>query len=71
MDEELLPAYLPETDFFARIHVFTNNSGSRADIWDIKLIGRIDTSKGMDNLKLFSQGWCAYRSIYISMNDFH
>lgn len=56
MDEELLPAYLPETDFVARVHVFTNSSASRADIWDITLIGRIDSSKGMDNLKVFTQG---------------
>lgn len=57
MDEELLPAYLPETDFYGRIHVFTNNSELTVDnMWDITLIGRIDTSKGFDNLKLFSQG---------------
>lgn len=67
MDEELLPAYLPETDFFARVHVFTNSSASKADIWDITLIGRIDSSKGLDNLKLFTQGW--HRFTYLCMNS--
>lgn len=56
MDEELLPPYLPETGFLAMMRVFANRTGEDINIWDIKLNGRIDKSKGFDNLRLFTQG---------------
>lgn len=56
MDEELLPPYLPETGFLATLRVFTNRTGDEITIWDIKINGRIDKSKGFDNLRLFTQG---------------
>lgn len=56
MDEELLPPYLPETDFMGRIKIFTNTTLPETNIFDITLTGRIDKSKGFDNLRLFTMG---------------
>ncbi|XP_030385954.1 uncharacterized protein LOC115632838 [Scaptodrosophila lebanonensis] len=53
LDEELLPSYLPETDFVVSIRLKTSKN---VMLFSGKLYGRIDKSKGFNNLKMFSLG---------------
>lgn len=57
IDEENLPSYLPETDFLAEMHVFSDGkSGKSINYWRIILNGRIDKSKSLDDFKMFTMG---------------
>ncbi|XP_030571422.1 uncharacterized protein LOC115770325 [Drosophila novamexicana] len=53
VDEELLPSYLPETNFKLKLRL-TQQKG--VQIFKGMLFGRIDKSKGFNNLKMFSMG---------------
>ncbi|KAH8261325.1 hypothetical protein KR044_007174, partial [Drosophila immigrans] len=53
IDEELLPSFLPETNFQLGLQL-TGSQGQQ--IFDGTLAGRIDKSKGFNNLKMFSLG---------------
>ncbi|XP_023168071.2 uncharacterized protein LOC111597527 [Drosophila hydei] len=53
LDEELLPSFLPETNFKTSIRLFKPNS---EQIFKGLFYGRIDKSKGFNNLKMFSMG---------------
>ncbi|XP_067645143.1 uncharacterized protein [Eurosta solidaginis] len=53
VDEEMLPNHLPEANFF----VYINFAKTKEQmIFDGKLYGKIDKSKGFNNLKMFSLG---------------
>lgn len=53
VDEELLPSYLPETNFKFSVRL-TKPKGEQ--IFKGVLYGRVDKSKGFNNLKMFSMG---------------
>lgn len=53
VDEELLPSYLPETNFKFSVRL-TKPKGDQ--IFKGMLYGRVDKSKGFNNLKMFSMG---------------
>lgn len=53
VDEELLPSYLPETNFKFTIRL-TKPKGDQ--IFKGVLFGRVDKLKGFNNLKMFSMG---------------
>ncbi|EDV52777.1 uncharacterized protein LOC6544235 [Drosophila erecta] len=53
VDEEMLPSFLPESKFRFGMLVSTHKTGMIART---ALYGRIDKSKGFDNLKRFSLG---------------
>ncbi|XP_055856210.1 uncharacterized protein LOC129919376 [Episyrphus balteatus] len=53
IDEEMLPSYVPETTLAVDI-VFT--LPSKEQLFKGKLLGKIDKSKGFNNLKIFSLG---------------
>ncbi|XP_039963034.1 uncharacterized protein LOC120776443 [Bactrocera tryoni] len=53
IDEEMLPSYVPEASFFAAMKISKANGQS---VFDGKLYGKIDKSKGFNNLKMFSLG---------------
>ncbi|XP_028893937.1 uncharacterized protein LOC105210636 [Zeugodacus cucurbitae] len=53
IDEEMLPSYVPEASFFAEMKMTKSNG---QELFDGKLYGKIDKSKGFNNLKMFSLG---------------
>ncbi|KAM8707944.1 hypothetical protein ACLKA7_014985 [Drosophila subpalustris] len=53
LDEELLPSFLPETNFKISMRLTKPKS---EQIFQGVLFGRIDKSKGFNNLKMFSLG---------------
>ncbi|XP_020713346.1 uncharacterized protein LOC101460118 [Ceratitis capitata] len=53
IDEEMLPSYVPEASFLAEIKLTMSNG---QQLFDGKLYGTIDKSKGFNNLKMFSLG---------------
>lgn len=53
IDEEILPSYVPEASFLAEIKLTMSNG---QQLFDGKLYGTIDKSKGFNNLKMFSLG---------------
>lgn len=57
IDEENLPSYLPETDFLAEIHVFSEpKSGKLINFFVLILNGLIDKSKALNDFKIFTMG---------------
>lgn len=54
VDEELLPRFLPETNFKFSLRLAKPNKGDQ--IFKGMLYGRVDKSKGFNNLKMFSMG---------------
>ena len=54
IDEELLPQYVPEANFYVDIKLEKTNGG--AMLLKGRLHGQIDKSKGFNNLKMFSMG---------------
>lgn len=53
IDEEMLPSYVPETNFFVPLQMDLANG---VNLFKGTLHGRIDKSKGFNNLKMFSLG---------------
>ncbi|XP_018786642.1 PREDICTED: uncharacterized protein LOC108967575 [Bactrocera latifrons] len=53
IDEEMLPSYVPEASFFVAMKISKANGQV---LFDGKLYGKIDKSKGFNNLKMFSLG---------------
>lgn len=53
IDEEILPSYVPEANFCAEMKLSSSNGQK---LFDGKLYGKIDKSKGFNNLKMFSLG---------------
>uniref|UniRef100_A0A1I8PTF6 Uncharacterized protein n=2 Tax=Stomoxys calcitrans TaxID=35570 RepID=A0A1I8PTF6_STOCA len=58
VDEELLPQYVPETNFYVDIQMDKGAIGGGSVVLLMKgrLQGKIDKSKGFNNLKMFSMG---------------
>lgn len=56
INEEFLPAYLPETIFKLTSTLYLNNSGTEHVIMNGLIEGRIDKSEGLNNMKIFAMG---------------
>ncbi|XP_055908511.1 uncharacterized protein LOC129943233 [Eupeodes corollae] len=54
IDEEMLPSYVPETTM--AVDILWKNAKKETALFKGRLIGKIDKSKGFNNLKIFSLG---------------